>query len=447
MANTQAKRDDNWQPVVQGEANDASRDTKSLLMDPTTGRALVDSSISSSALPTGAATSANQTTQIGQITDVTYVNTHTSNKELRTFQENHICTQNTTITPLGISGTFTGQWQDCLNYQEVNVSIVSDKDSAVNGLVFQWSADATNIGDTDVYSYYSASGGTNYTPNPAFRYFRVVYTNGTVAQTTFSLQTILRRSMTGGSFHRIDSTLKDDADARLNITIPKLKTAANTYVSQTATTAGNAKVSIEELETGISDNSKTQLKTSMYGKTGDTTFQVPRLDTSTHSIQTIEYEHHEIHAGSHFFYYDYDNDVDTAAPKYYRITTPNTTKWSHIQFILSSEGAGTWQLFENPTINAAGTTATVFNNDRNSLTAATLVVAFDATTTSDGTQIKVWRTGSGTTAPSRVGTESRSSVEVILKQSEDYVLKFTPDADNCKTKVEMLWYEHTNKTA
>lgn len=181
--------------------------------------------------------------------------------------------------------------------------------------------------------------------------------------------------------------------------------------------------------------------------TGDSTFQYPRVDAATHTLQIIEYEHHEIHSGSHFFYYDYDNDVDTAAPKYYRITTPNTTKWAHMQFILSSEGSGTWQLFENPTINAAGTTATVFNNDRNSLTAATLVVAFDATTTSDGTQIKVWRTGSGTTAPSRVGTESRSSVEVILKQSEDYVLKFTPDADNCKTKVEMLWYEHTNKTA
>jgi len=61
MANTNAKRDDNWQPVVQGETNDANRETRSLLMDPTTGRALVESAVSSSVLPTGAATSANQT--------------------------------------------------------------------------------------------------------------------------------------------------------------------------------------------------------------------------------------------------------------------------------------------------------------------------------------------------------------------------------------------------
>ena len=183
------------------------------------------------------------------------------------------------------------------------------------------------------------------------------------------------------------------------------------------------------------------------GATGDTTSKPPRIDAATHTLQVIDYEHHEVHAGSHFIYYDYDADVDTAAPKYYRLTTPNTTKWIHMQFVLYSEGVGTWQLFENPTVNAAGTAATAVNNNRNSGTAATLVIAYDPTSTSDGTQIKVWRTGTGTNAPSRVGTESRSSVELILEENQDYFLKFTPDSDNAKTKVEMLWYEHTNKTA
>lgn len=377
---------------------------------------------------------------------VMHVNTHTGNTELRVYQENHICAQNTTSTPLGSGATFTGEWQDCLNYQEVNVSVFADKNSATNGLVFSWSDNASVVGDTDVFSVY-ANSGTNYTPNPAFRYFKVSYTNGGEAQGSFRLMTILRRGVTGGSFHRIDSTLKDDSDARLNITVPKLKTAANTYVSQTATTAGNAKISIEELETGISDNTKTQLKTSSYMKTGDTTFQVPRLNPQTHAQNTIDYAHHEIHSGSHFFWTDYDTDVDTGAPKYYRITTPNTTKWAHMLFILYSEGVGTWQLFENPTVNAAGTPATLLNNDRNSLTAATLVIAPDPTSTADGTLIKTWRTGSGTNASTRVGTESRGESELILKQNEDYFLKFTPDSDNAKVKLELEWYEHINKTA
>ena len=113
-------------------------------------------------------------------------------------------------------------------------------------------------------------------------------------------------------------------------------------------------------------------------------------------------------------------------------------------FTLYSEGAGTWQLYENPTVNAAGTTATTFNNDRNSATAATLVVAYDATSTADGTLLKTWRTGSGTSAPTRVGSESSRDIEIILKQNEDYFIKFTPDSDNAKTKLELEWYEHTN---
>lgn len=218
--------------------------------------------------PVGGATSANQDTQITQITDLTNTNSHTGSPELRVYQENHICAQNTTAIALGSNATFTGEWQDCLNYQEVNVSIVSDQNSATNGLVFQWSSDGINVGDTDVFSYYTASGGTNYTPNPSFRYVRMVYTNGSSAQGTFSLMTILRRGATGGSFHRIDSTLKDDADGRLQISVPKLKTAANTYVSQTATTAGNAKVSLEEFESGVSVNNKTQLKVTPFTSAG-----------------------------------------------------------------------------------------------------------------------------------------------------------------------------------
>lgn len=198
----------------------------------------------------GGSTEAKQDVQIGQVTGLTSVNTHTGSSELRVYEENHICAQNTTSVALGSNATFTGEWQDCLHYQEVNISVDTDKNSATNGLIIQWSADGITIADTDVFSVY-ANSGTNYTPNPAFRYVRVVYTNGTVAQTRFNLMTILRRGVTGGSFHRIDSTLRDDADGRLNITVPKLKTAANTYVSQTATTAGNAKMSLEEIDPSV----------------------------------------------------------------------------------------------------------------------------------------------------------------------------------------------------
>lgn len=183
-------------------------------------------------------------------------------------------------------------------------------------------------------------------------------------------------------------------------------------------------------------------------KSSDTTYRSPRVSSATHSTIIDEFEHSKIHDGDHYFYYDYDNDVDTASPKYYRLTTPNTTLWINIaSMVLYSEGVGTWELFENPTVNAAGTTATTFNSDRNSSKTSSLVVAYDPTSTADGTRIKIWRTGSGTTAPSRVGSDAGRGGEIILKQNEDYFLKFTPDADNAKTKLEIEWYEHTNRTA
>lgn len=188
--------------------------------------------------------------------DVTATNIHTNNKELRVYQENHICNDNTTTTPLLANATYTGNWQDCLQYQEVDISIDSDQNSATNGFIIQWSADAINVADTDVFTVY-ANAGTNYTPNPAFRYVRVVYTNGSTPQTRFSLMTILRRGVTGGSFHRIDSTLKDDSDGRLNLSVIKLRTAQNNYVSGAATNAGNFKTSIEEIEPTVNIASKT----------------------------------------------------------------------------------------------------------------------------------------------------------------------------------------------
>jgi hypothetical protein len=268
-------------------------------------------------------------------------NIHTSNDELRVFLENHICYHNTTTTPLGISETFTGEWQDCLNYQEVNVSVVTDQNSAINGLIMEWSNDGITVDDTDTFSIY-ANAGTNYTPNPAFRYVRIKYINGVVAQTTFSLMTILRKTCTGGSFHRIDSTLKDDSDARLNITIPKLKTAANIYISQTATSSGNAKISLEELESDVSVNNNKQLKVTVFDEGGVSA----EVDNMTKTLQTINYEHHEIHSGSHFFICDYDDSMAINDTIQFVVTTPDTETWLHMTLDFASTLGASLEIYE-----------------------------------------------------------------------------------------------------
>ena len=181
--------------------------------------------------------------------------------------------------------------------------------------------------------------------------------------------------------------------------------------------------------------------------TGTYTYQSPRLDAITHTLIVMDFVHHEIHDGTYFFCSDYDSDVDTGAPKYYRFTTPNTTTWGHFNCKYSSSGAGTWQFYENPTLNAAGTAWSTFNANRNSATTAAITAFYDTTTTSDGTLLWTDRTGADGGGLTRSSGNGSREEELMLKQNEDYILKFTPDADNAKVIVNCSWYEHVSKTA
>jgi len=121
---------------------------------------------------------------------------------------------NSTSTPLGIGIAFPGVYEDSLNYNTITVGITSDQSSAADGLVIEWSDDGITLVQDDRFTIF-ANGGKVYTFSPANRYFRVVYTNGGVAQTTFSLQTILRKGGFKASSHRLKDSVIGDDDAEL----------------------------------------------------------------------------------------------------------------------------------------------------------------------------------------------------------------------------------------
>ncbi len=168
---------------------------------------------------------------------------------------------------------------------------------------------------------------------------------------------------------------------------------------------------------------------------------LPNVDLTTNALMTVDFQHHEVHAGDHYFTSIYDSDVDTAAPKYIRITTANS-RWSHLLVMYSSTGAGIWEFFENPTLNAAGTSVTIFNNNRNSSNTPHSTVFKDTTTTSDGTLLWTDRTGADGIGGTRSTGGGSRDMEIILKQNEDYILKFTPDSNDAKMIVNFSWYEH-----
>ena len=186
-------------------------------------------------------------------------NPETSNNELLVNLEGHICTDNTTSTPLAEDATFTGGWQDTKNYGVISIAIKSDKASATDGLVVEWSPDQIVVADTDKFTL-SANVGKVFTFGPASRYVRVKYTNGAAAQTTFNLETLLRRVYVKPSSHRINDSIVAQDDAELVKAVLTGENPGGTFVNFQATTAGNFKVSLEEY-----DSATTPYRTNLEG--------------------------------------------------------------------------------------------------------------------------------------------------------------------------------------
>lgn len=142
-------------------------------------------------------------------------NLNTGNNELLVNLEGHICAENSTDVPLSAGKVFTGDgWQSTLDYGVISIDVVSDQDSATDGLAIQWSNDALTVNNTDEFTIYANTPKT-FTFGPANRYVRLVYTNGSVDQTTFSLTTILRRVYVKPSSHRINDNIVGEDDAEL----------------------------------------------------------------------------------------------------------------------------------------------------------------------------------------------------------------------------------------
>jgi len=166
-------------------------------------------------------------------------------------------------------------------------------------------------------------------------------------------------------------------------------------------------------------------------------------DLSTAAVETIDYAHHEVHAGSHFMYTDAVT-LAASATQDYLITTPNTTKWAHMTFHLDGSAITQWQLYEGA--DRSGTTPqTIGNNNRNSATTATTTIHKGTSGgTTDGVQAYIYK-GGAATKQAQTGTEAGNTEEIILKQNTKYILRVTSGTNDNLTNVRLEWYEHTNK--
>jgi len=180
-------------------------------------------------------------------------------------------------------------------------------------------------------------------------------------------------------------------------------------------------------------------------KTGDHTYQVPRIDSSTHAMEVIEYEHHEIHAGSNFFYAD-SVALNAAETQDYMVITPDSSQWAHMLFSLSGSAITQVLVYEGSD-KVAGDIQSVFNSNRNSITLPSVKIHKGTSGGStDGTLI--WQRKSGSSSgQSRVGMETTHGGEIILRKGTKYIFRIVSGTNANLTNALFQWYEHTDKAA
>ena len=170
-----------------------------------------------------------------------------------------------------------------------------------------------------------------------------------------------------------------------------------------------------------------------------------RMDASTHTLQTIEYEHHEIHSGSSFTTTDVVQ-VDTTSQKWH-LTTPDSLKYMHAVFDVECTGEMSVSLSEGSDRAGAINLPEINRRRVGTPTPATMSVARGVTggTTDGAIVIFVRRMGATANGGKTVATGSgRGTNEWILKPDTSYVLTATTFAD-VYVSFAVHWYEHTDK--
>ncbi len=136
-------------------------------------------------------------------------------------------TNNSSTTPLTSGSTYTGTYTLCTGYNSLIITVDSDQNSTAGGIQIIFSDDGTTSSFTFTDTY---NANSNYIKNYQIikKYYRVIYTNDGVNQTSFSLQSRLSTDINSASVmnnnsitvfnNEVESSL--DAFGKLRVSMP-----------------------------------------------------------------------------------------------------------------------------------------------------------------------------------------------------------------------------------
>jgi len=382
-----------------------------------------------------------------QIADGDNFATVSDDGQLHVVMEGKVDVNNSTTGVLGADAVFTGSATNLLPYAGVSILIGSDVAGSLS-VEFGPDGEDWHSGET-----FSISPGTDkfFTPPAQSAFYRLVYTNGPDAQTSFYIHSVLKKQAIKWSSHNIDMPIVDEDDAELVKAVITGKKTNGVYDNVNLTNGANMKISLEELETGISDDSNSALKVSPYAI--DEYANIARLlgdNIFKGSLVTIPPEHHEIHCGDSYEM-SYITDLGNGGVLDILIIVPNEglsevhpgdsqdTKQYHFKGTVSTESEATVEFFESVTVSANGTALDVFCRNRNFSSGDEIDMYHTPTVTTTGTRLVVSKTGSGRSSGGMVGRAD----EFILKDNTLYLLRITNNVvTNEWVSVNLDYYVH-----
>jgi hypothetical protein len=424
------------------------------------GGQVTQTTVTSSTLPSGAATAANQSTIIGHVDGIegllTTIDTDTSSLA-GCVSGSELQVDVLTMPSVTVDSEFPAAVTITDNFANPDTT-------SVMAMAMLWDGAAWDRAPGDSTDGISVNLGTNNDvtmatlPDTAAGDLAALVAKDFATQTT--LATLALES--GGNLDTIagDTTSMDallttiDTDtsalagtvsgSELQVDVVAELPAGTQTIGSVKLTDGTDTADVETLSSSthdIDDKVGVVTAANIYGRIDDDTVAPLKSDASTASLMIIDYAHHEIHSGSHYFVSGTVDVVGAATNQDILVVTPNSTKWAHMLWTLEAEDEFVFYLYEDTTTSADGSAATEINNNRNSANTADVVVTTGPTVTGVGTLIDSATIGAAKT----IGSDSRDK-ELILKSNTKYLFRFTKtNAGTHWLNYKLSWYEHTNK--
>lgn len=167
-------------------------------------------------------------------------------------------------------------------------------------------------------------------------------------------------------------------------------------------------------------------------------------DGVSSALMVVDPVHHEVHEGDHYKFCVINESLADAGQLRYILTTPDTTKLSHLVFDIVGSLKTKIQLYEDTT-HTNGALQTSYNSNRNSSNLAGMTIHLALSDVADGTEIDCYSFGSSTIGVTGGrGGQSRGDSEWVLKQNTRYLVKVTSGNNANNVSLKLSWYEHVN---